>query len=116
MARGAPSYGDVWFADFDPTEGREQAGRRPALVISADQFNHGPSGLVIVVALTTRDWELPVHVPLDPPEGGVRERSYAMCEMVRSISRERLVDYWGNVSRETMRQVVMRLRLLMPAP
>lgn len=116
MATNMPAYGDVWFADFDPTRGTEQAGRRPALVISPDQFNRGRSGLVIVVPLTTRDRRQPLHVPIAPPEGGLRDRSYAMCEMVRSMSRERLVDHWGRASHETMRQVVMRLRLLMPAP
>lgn len=39
--------GEIYFIDFDPTHGREQAGFRPALVVSADQLNGLP--LVVVV-------------------------------------------------------------------
>ena len=118
MGAPAPRYGEVWLADLDPVRGREQAGRRPVLVVSPDRFNGGPAGLVIVVPLTARDRRIPLRVPIDPPEGGLRERSFAICEMVRSISRERLVAAgpWGAVRRATMSQVAERLRLLLPAP
>lgn len=116
MAPPAPSYGEVWLADLDPVRGREQAGRRPVLVVSADRFNRGPAELVIVVPFTTRDRRIPVRVPVEAPEGGLRERSFAMCEMVRSISRGRLLDRaWGSVSRSTMSEVSDRLRVLLPA-
>ncbi len=116
MASRAPSYRDVWLVDFSVPAGHEQGGRRPALVVSADQFNHGPVGLVIVVPLTTTARGVPLHVSVEPPEGGLRERSFAMCEQVRSLSRDRLVEPWGRVRATTMREVVMRLRLLTPAP
>jgi mRNA interferase MazF len=45
--------GDILWADLDPVRGREQAGRRPALVISHDVFNER-SGTVIAVALTSQ--------------------------------------------------------------
>jgi mRNA interferase MazF len=88
----APRYGEVWLCELDPVRGHEQAGRRPALVVSPDRFNQGPAGLVIVVPLTTRDRRVPLHVAIDPPEGGLRGRSFALCEMVRSIAIERLVQ------------------------
>lgn len=96
--------------------GHEQGYRRPALVVSPDQFNHGPAGLVIVVPLTTAARGVALHVAIEAPEGGLRERSFAMCEQVRSLSRERLVDVWGRVRPATLREVAMRLRLLAPAP
>lgn len=108
-----PSRGEIWHADLDPTKGREQAGRRPVLVVSVDPFNHGRSGLVIVVPLTTRDRGIPSHVPIDPPEGGVTAPSFAMCEAIRSISRERLTRRWGLVRRETMSEVDRRMRFLL---
>jgi mRNA interferase MazF len=108
--------GEVWFADLDPTRGREQAGRRPALVISVDQLGTGPSDLAIVVPLTTTDRPNPLYVAVDPPEGGVRERSHAMPQMVRSVWRGRLVERWGAVSMHTLETVIHRVRLLTRPP
>lgn len=109
----APARGDVWLVDLNPTRGHEQAGMRPALVISVDLFNRGPAGLIIVVPLTTKDRKVPLHVAIDPPEGGLRARSYAKCEDVRSISTERLTECWGRVAAVTMRDVEDRLRIVM---
>ena len=95
MSTPDAGQGEVWFCDLDPVRGHEQAGRRPAVVVSVDQLGLGPSGLAIVVPLTRTERPSPLHVSLDPPEGGVRERSYATPEMVRSISRERLIERWG---------------------
>lgn len=56
---------------------------------------------------------IPLHVPISPPEGGVRERSYIMCENIRSVASERLVERWGTVLRATMATVEDRLRILL---
>jgi len=105
--------GEIWFADLNPTRGREQRGARPVLVVSADPLNAGPAQLVIVVPLTTTDRNIPVHVRIEPPNGGVRDVSYAMCEAVRSISKDRLDRRWGTVDAETMRRVDDRLRIVL---
>ena len=52
MMEAAPSRGEVWDLNFDPTLGHEQAGTRPALILSVDLFNEGPADLVVVVPLT----------------------------------------------------------------
>jgi mRNA interferase MazF len=109
-----PSRGEIWLADLNPTRGHEQAGRRPVLVISADVYNRGPSGLVFVLPLTRTDRRIPIHIEVQPPEGGLRETSYILTDAMRSISRERLGELaWGRVSTETMRQVEGVLRVLM---
>ena len=46
--------GEIYWADLDPTQGSEQAGRRPVLVLSEDVFN-ARSGTVIAVALTSQE-------------------------------------------------------------
>jgi mRNA interferase MazF len=108
--------GDVWFVDLDPTRGREQAGHRPAVVVSVDQLGGGPSELAIVVPLTRADHAQRLHVPIDPPSGGLRQRSYAMPEMVRSVSRERLVERWGVLDDATLTEIARRVRLLVRDP
>ena len=99
--------------ELGTTRGREQAGRRPALVVSTDRFNHGPAGLVVVVPLTTAFKGIPFHVEVEPPEGGVRPRSFVKPEDVRSLSSERLASRWGAVSRGTLAAVEDRLRVLL---
>ncbi len=109
-----PSRGEIWAADLNPIRGHEQAGQRPVLIVSNDTFNHGPADMVIVVPLTRTGRRIPMHVAIDPPEGGVRERSYILCDGIRAISKERLVSpAWGVVSAETMLEVEDRLGILL---
>lgn len=108
-----PSRGEVWDVDLNPTRGHEQAGRRPALIVSTDRFNHGPAGLVVVLPMTTRPKGIPLHVEVDPPEGGVREKSFVKPEDVRAVSTERLGTRWGAVSAPTLAAVESRLRVLL---
>lgn len=113
MTSALPSRGEIWEVNLNPTRGHEQAGRRPALVVSVDIFNHGPAELVVVLPITTTARGIPFHVPLSPPEGGVRQPSFIKCEDVRSISRERLIAPWGFVTGTTMDAVEDRLRILL---
>ncbi|MEP7355119.1 MAG: type II toxin-antitoxin system PemK/MazF family toxin [Acidobacteriota bacterium] len=108
-----PARGEIWDVDLDPVRGREQAGRRPALIASVDPFNEGPADLVIVIPLTRTDRRIRWHVPVNPPEGGLAAVSYIKCEDVRSISKARLARKRGGVSSDTMQAVEDRLRILM---
>ena len=112
----AARQGEIWFAGLDPVQGREQAGRRPVLVVSVDQLGTGPSQLAIVAPLTSRDHHQRIHVNIAPPEGGVRSESWVMPEQVRAVARERLVERWGQVRLGTLEQVIHRLHLLTRAP
>ena len=58
---------------------------------------------------------MPLRVLIDPPEGGLRERSWALCEAVRSISTRRLAESeaWGTVSARTLDVVTYRVRTLL---
>ena len=111
----AARRGEIWRISLDPVAGHEQAGDRPALIVSDDRLNASAAGLVIVVPLTRTDRAIPWHVEIEPPEGGVRDRSFAMCEQVRAISVERLREGpWGSVlSSALMAEVERRLRLLL---
>lgn len=108
-----PFRGEIWLVDLNPARGREIYGLRPGLVVSVDQFNHGPAGLVVMLPLTTRYKAIPFHVEVNPPEGGLRTKSFIKCEDVRSVSKERLSEPWGRVSQATMAAVEDRLRILL---
>lgn len=108
-----PARGEIWLVDLNPTRGHEQAGKRPALVISVDLFNAGPAGLVVVLPITTKDKKIPLHVRINPPEGGVRETSFIKCEDIRSVSTERLLARLGEVSRDTISEVEDKVKILL---
>jgi len=108
-----PSRGEVWLVSLDPTKGHEQAGRRPGLVVSVDLFNHGPAGLVVMLPISTVAKGIPFHVEVNPPEAGLKQKSFVKCEDVRSVSKERLLRRYGAVAARTMDAVEDRLRILL---
>ncbi len=109
----SPTRGEVWMTELGSTRGREQAGTRPALVVSVDAFNQSGGELVAVVPLTSRLKRVRTHVEVLPPEGGLTAPSHIKCEDVRSVSHQRLVRLMGTVSAATMTRVEDRLRLIL---
>lgn len=107
------SRGEIWLVNLSPTAGREQAGTRPALVVSVDLFNHSAAELVVAIPITSREKGIPLHVEITPPEGGLSLKSYAKCEDVRSISTSRLTKRLGRVSTKTVDEIEDRLRILL---
>lgn len=108
-----PLRGEIWLATLDPTVGREQAGTRPALIISDDLFNQSHAELVVVLPITSKSKSIRSHVPVSPPEGGLQVASYIKCEDVRSISIQRFRRRLGKVSAKTMNEVEHRLRIIL---
>lgn len=108
-----PNRGEIWLADLEPIRGHEQGGKRPVLIISSDIYNAGPAQLVVALPLTKTHRGIPMHVRISPPEGGVKNASSILCDAVRSISKERLVQRWGAVSHSVMTNVEDRLRTLL---
>jgi mRNA interferase MazF len=108
-----PSRGEIWMVDLRPARGREQDGTRPALILSVDKFNHGPADLVIVLPVTKRFKGIPTHIFVPSGEAGLTEDSYIKCEDIRSISKNRLVRYMGDVSPSRIENAQRYVRLLL---
>lgn len=104
---------EVWLVDFGDPVGREQSGKRPALVVSADALNDSPAGVIVVVPLTTTYRGLPSHIEIDQASSGLDELSYAKCEDVKSISEERLIARLGTVGDDVLFQAARALRFLL---
>lgn len=109
----APKQGDVLWADPDPTRGSEQAKARPFVVVSVDQLNRSPLGLSLAVPLTRTDFASPLHLEILPPEGGLRERSFAMPEQLRTLAHERVTQRLGQLRGPTLTELLRRCRLLL---
>ena len=109
----SPSRGDVYMVNLDPAIGHEQAGQRPALIISDDLLNRSPAGLVIVAPITGTDRGIPAHVFVAAPEGGLTKASVIMADQIRAISPRRLGRRLGAITPGTMAKVDHRLRLVL---
>lgn len=98
--------GEVFWFEPDPVRGSEQAGRRPALVVSRDAINRF-SPVVVVVPLTTYRGQAlyPSDVLVRAPEGGLSRDSVALGLHIRAIAKERLGRPLGRLGGETMRRV-----------
>ncbi|HET6239202.1 MAG TPA: type II toxin-antitoxin system PemK/MazF family toxin [Acetobacteraceae bacterium] len=98
-----PDVGDLIWTDFDPTRGREQAGRRPALVVSPAAFTEN-TGLAVVCLITSRVRPFPTSVvlPAGLPVGGEILTSH-----IRSIDTQaRPVRYAGAAVGSEIAQLV----------
>lgn len=95
--------GEIWLFDPDPTIGNEIGKKiRPCLIVSSNIWNKIRSGLVIIVPLTSVSKDILTHIRIDPPEGGLKTTSFALCEQIRSISKERLKKRLGIVQSRTI--------------
>jgi mRNA interferase MazF len=105
--------GEIWLVDFGDPVGTEQAGRRPAVVVSADRLNESRAGVVIVVPCTTTRRGLPSHVEIEPNGSGLDSVSYAKCEDVKSVSDRRLISRLGAADDEALFAITRALRFLL---
>jgi mRNA interferase MazF len=98
-----PDAGDLIWTDFDPARGHEQAGRRPALVVSPAAFTEN-TGLAVVCLITSRVRPFPTSVvlPAGLPVGGEILTSH-----IRSIDTQaRAVRYAGAAVGSDVAQLV----------
>jgi mRNA interferase MazF len=104
--------GDIWVVDWSPARGSEQSGMRPAVVVQTDAANLNPRyPNTIVVTVSTKGRPVPFHVLIEPSDqNGLKEISFAKCEQVLTISKERLVRRVGHLDEERLKLVANSLR------
>ena len=78
MAEYVPEAGEIVWLEFSPDAGHEQAGHRPAVVLSPTAYNR--VGLMLCCPLTTKRKGYPFEVPID----GIRE-SAVLADQVKSL-------------------------------
>jgi mRNA interferase MazF len=99
----------VWWANFDPHVGREQAGQRPAIIVGTAFACQLPNQLAFVVPCTTTERQLPFH----PRVTAFERATFAMCDQLKSISRDRLIRrhpaHLGDMDIDAIRFVLTRM-------
>lgn len=86
--------GDIYFVSLDPIQGREQAGRRPAVVVSVDAINRQPLVVTVVVGTDSsrvpRDY--PTNVRVKATETGLPRDTVFLGFQLRSLDPARFRD------------------------
>lgn len=98
-----PKRGDVIRLDFNPQTGREQAGRRPALVLAPDEHNR-KVGLVVVCPITSqkKDYPFEVEIPSNPLVHGV-----VLADQVKNLDwRDRHAEFLCTLGGDLLEEVI----------
>lgn len=105
-----PERGDVVWLNFTPQSGHEQAGHRPALVLSPKSYNQR-TGLMVCCPVTTQVKGYPFEVVVtdNPDVSGA-----VLADQMKSVDwQARRVSFKGRVDNETLRQVLGRMAALL---
>lgn len=107
MSEWVPDSGDIVWLEFDPQAGREQAGHRPAVVLSPISYNE-KAGMIVCCPTTTKIKGYPFEVSITGnPE------SVVLTDQVRSLDwRARKAKKKGMVSKEELENIRKYVRLL----
>ena len=106
----APKRGDVVWLTFDPQAGHEQAGRRPALVLSPEQYNRR-SGLALMCPITSQRKGYPFEVVL--PHGAAVS-GVVLADQVRNLDwRARRAAPIGTLPEAVVEETLLKLETLL---
>jgi len=99
--------GDIVVVRLSPTEGSEQRGTRPCLVVQNDVGNQNAPTTIVVPFTTSYEDELyPFEVLVEAEECALKEDSVALCSQIRTVSIEhRIEERIGSVSSERMDEI-----------
>ena len=100
--------GDIFWANLNPTQGHEQSGKRPVLILSHDIFNE-KSGTVIAVALTTQPQKAGFRLTLELKVKQYPKRSWVKISQIRTLSILRLGKKMTHISDDELAQVIQGL-------
>jgi len=108
VARGyVPESGDVVWLQFDPQAGHEQAGHRPAVVLSPAIYNE-PTGLMVCCPMTTQIKYYPFEVVI-----AGASPSAVLADQVKSLDwRKRRAKHKGKISAAELAEVRAKIRTL----
>ncbi len=104
--------GAVVLIDLNPTTGHEQQGVRPCVIVSdPDIAGDQRYPLVCVVPVSGTAGQGALYPGLDPGKSGLRKRSFALVDQLRSVDKRRVRSVFGEVTRAEMRAIDLGLCL-----
>jgi len=105
-----PDAGDIAWVEFDPARGTEQAGRRPALILTPQAYHlRSPRALVCPITSNIRPWAFKIILP-----EGLKTTGAVLVDQLRAIDRsERLFTIIERAPREVVVEAIQRLTALL---
>jgi mRNA interferase MazF len=105
-----PDRGDIVWIEFNPQAGHEQAGRRPAVVLSPASYN-GKTGLALICPITSRSKGYPFEVHLPP---GLPVTGVILSDQIKGLDwRARQAEVIGRLPPAPLQEVLQKLALLL---
>ncbi len=101
-----PERGDVVWLNFNPQSGHEQAGRRPAIVVSPSSYNR-KVGLALFCPITNqaKDYPFEVAIPKNAKVSGV-----VLSDQIKSLDwQARNIEFIGNLPKSVIEEVLNKL-------
>jgi mRNA interferase MazF len=106
--------GSIYWANLDPTLGREQSGHRPVLILSHDIFNER-SGTVIALAITSQEQRAGFPLTYELESKNLPKKSWVKISQIRTLSTERIGKKLGKISQEELDQIIEGLNEIISA-
>lgn len=97
--------GQVYYADFKPAVGSEQDGVRPYVIIQNNAGNRSSPTIIVAIATTQSKTNLPTHVPVSAEDNCLNLKTTILLEQLRTIDKERIKNYIGRLSDNTMKRI-----------
>lgn len=104
-----PRRGYVYRVKFDPARGHEIKKTRPAVIVSNDHMNK-MSKTVLVMPITSGQYDYYFRVTIKKPKGGVTKRSVIATEQIRAIDKQRLSRKLGQLHKCTIKEIEQAIR------
>lgn len=98
-----PKQGDICYINFSPTEGHEQSGLRPAIIVSNEDYIK-LTNMVILCPITTNQKMFPTHYKLKNTK---KVQGSVLCEHIRSIDyKARSLSYVEKVKKDELFEIL----------
>jgi mRNA interferase MazF len=100
---------EIYFCNLNPSEGSEQQGIRPVIIISNDAVNHNlPVSTVIPLSSVKSDDKIyPTEIYLPVNITGLPKDSVAMLQQIRTVSHKRFINKAGRIENEEYKEKIL---------
>ena len=105
--------GDVWYARFNNSQGSEQGGVRPVLIIQNNVGNkNSPTVIVALITKQCKQMYMPTHVELKQEDTPfLKYNSIVLAEQIRTIDKSRLFSWQGSITTKQLAEVNKALKI-----
>jgi mRNA interferase MazF len=105
-----PSHGDIVWLEFNPQAGHEQAGRRPAIVLSKKEYNQ-KTGLAVFCPITSKSKGYPFEVNID----GSKIKGVVLSDHIKNLDwKARKIKFIETANTKAFNEVIAKSNVILP--